>query len=381
MYVHLKDGDPEIDSMMASVAAQGTGPVRLVTDLSISFAGYPETVARARRSVETAKRQPKTDWKRRTKRLVYSVQYNRFRRLFEAHPGSVAVAWNGLTGTRRVFMAAARDAGAGTIYMERAPLPGRVTVDLVGVNQMNGLARDPQFYRDWAGQDTDRTGTGWMAMKAQMQARAPKRGDVEQAMDGTGLGAAPYLFVPLQVPDDTQIRQFGSWVGSMEHFIALLGTAARALPDGWQLRIKEHPSSKIPLGPALDRIARDSPGRIVIDNRTDTFLQVERSRGVVTANSSVGLQAFFWEVPVVVLADAFFRAPGLVTPADNAAHLTDLFAAAATLDHDAGLRNAFMNYLDQVYYPHVVPGPGGLPAVAPALVRAKIAEAERLAAL
>ena len=367
--------------MIASVCALGSGETRLLTDFSISFHGYPETVAQALRSVETAKRQPRSDFKRRTKRLVYSVQYNRFRRLFEANPGSVAVAWNGLTGTRRVYMAAARDAGLGTVFMERAPLPGRVTVDPVGVNQVNGLPRDTTFYRDWAGGRDDRQGNGWMHLKAAMQARMPKRGDVEQARDAAGLGDAPYLFVPLQVPDDTQIRQFGSWVGSMERFIAVLGQAAVRLPPGWQLRIKEHPSSKIPLISDLDRIHAAAPGRIVIDNRTDTFLQVDASRGVITANSSVGLQAFFWEKPVVVLADAFFRAPGLVTPADSAEDLAAVLAGAESLGYDTALRNAFMNYLDQVYYPQVMPGPDGRPVVAPDLVRPKLAEAERIAAL
>lgn len=379
MYFHLKDGDPEIDSMIASVCAQGTGPVKLVTDFSISFAGFPETRSQALKSVETAKRQPKGDFKRRTKRLVYSVQYNRFRRMFEANPGSVAVAWNGLTGTRRAFMAAARDAGIGTIFMERAPLPGRITVDPVGVNQVNGLPRDPEFYLDWAGADPDRNGRRWLHLKDSMQARMPKRGDVEQSRDGSALGEAPFLFVPLQVPDDTQIRQFGSWVQSMENFIDILGEAATHLPEGWHLRIKEHPSSKIPLGDHLRRISEAAPGRIVIDNRTDTFLQVAASRATITANSSVGLQAFFWEKPVVVLADAFFRLPGLVTPADSRADMNRIFAGAENLTFEPALRNAFMNYLDQVYYPRVETGPQGLPVVAPDLVLPKIAEAEHTA--
>ena len=48
------------------------------------------------------------------------------------------------------------------------------------------------------------------------------------------------------------------------------------------------------------------------------------------------------------------------------------FAAAGTLDFDAPLRDAFMNYLDQVYYPAVVTGPDGRPRVDPALVRPKL---------
>ncbi|MCA8882425.1 MAG: capsular biosynthesis protein [Rhodobacteraceae bacterium] len=370
-YYYLKDGDPEIDSMLASVCEIGGG-VGQMTDLSIRLRGYPETRQRAEESLATAKRQPTSERHRRTKRWVYSVQYNRFRHHFETTPGSVAVAWNGITGTRRAFMAAARDAGRPTVFLERAPLPGRVTVDPVGINQLNGLPRDGAFYLDWAGNDPVRCGRGWLELRAKLQARPTARADVAQGGGDASLVGQNYIFCPLQVPDDTQIRQFGGWVGDIERFIALLSDAVDSLPEGWHLRFKEHPSSKIPLGHLLADLTARHGARVVVDNQTDTFFQVDHSRAVITLNSSVGLQAFFFEKPVLVLAEAFFRLPGLVTPVDSAADLSAAFAGAGTLDYDAGLRNAFMNYLDQVYYPQVETGSDGRPRVAADLVRPKL---------
>ncbi|MBL9060120.1 MAG: capsular biosynthesis protein, partial [Mangrovicoccus sp.] len=76
--------------------------------------------------------------------------------------------------------------------------------------------------------------------------------------------------------------------------------------------------------------------------------------------------------PVIVLGRAFFRIPGLVMPVDGPEDLSRAFAAAEALDFDAPLRDAFMNYLDQVYYPAVETGPDGRPRVDPALVRPKL---------
>lgn len=374
MFYYLKDGDPEIDGMMQSVCETGGGGKQL-TDFSIGLSSYPETAKRAEESVATAKRQPKNARKRKTKKLVYSVQYNRFRGIFERAPGSVAVAWNGLTGTRRAFMAAARDAGCATLYLERAPLPGRVTVDPAGINQLSSVPRDPDFFRTWAAEDQGRTGPGWRALKEKLQARAPKRSDVSQGAAAEDLGAQPFVFCPLQVPDDTQIRQFGGWVGTIERFVDILCAAAAHLPDGWHLRFKEHPSSKIALGDILAAGQERLPGRIVVDNSTDTFQQVADSRTVITLNSSVGLQAFYYDRPVIVLGEAYFRQPGLVTPIDTEEQLAQCFADIETVSYDAPLRDAFMNYLDQVYYPTVESGPDGKPIVQPELVLQKIADA------
>ncbi len=371
-YIYLRDGDPEIDAMLQSVCATGGGGIEVVSTLTLRVRGWPETQAQAAGALATAKRPPRSRLHARAKRALYGAQYNAYRERFEAAPHAVAVAWNGIKGTRRAFMGAARDAGCATLYLERAPLPGRVTVDPVGINAENGLPREPGFYRDWAASNPARQTEAWRDLKSALTARASKRGDVAQAAANAGLTDRPFLFVPLQVPDDTQVRQYPGWTGSMDGFLAALAAAVPQLPAGWHLRFKEHPSSRIPLGDALARLAGTHGDRIVVDNATDTFAQVAASRGVVTLNSSVGLQSFFFDRPVLVLGRAFFRMPGLVTPIDDQAALEAAFAGAAGLSWDADLRGAFMSYLDQVYYPKVAPGPDGRPMVDPVLVRPKL---------
>ncbi|PWR01432.1 capsular biosynthesis protein [Meridianimarinicoccus roseus] len=370
-YIVLRYGRADPDALLDGVASLG-GPVSHMSATSLRLAGYPETTDRAAACLATARRQPRSGLHRALKRRLYAVQYNAFRHRFESDARSVAVAWNGITGTRAAFMAAARDAGRPCLYLERAPLPGRITVDSVGVNQSGSLPREADFYRDWAAGAPDRASSGWRAMAPQLVARAPKRGDVTQGAAQADLAGRPFVFCPLQVPDDTQITQFAGWPGTLQGFLDALDTAAASLPDGWHLRLKEHPSSKIPLTGALTRIAARHGDRVVIDNATDTFAQVAAARAVVTLNSSVGLQAFFFDKPVIVLGLAFFRIDGLVTPADSTDHLATIFARIGEEGFDPALRDAFMTYLDRVYYPRIETGPDGAVRVVPDLVLPKL---------
>jgi capsular polysaccharide export protein len=292
-------------------------------------------------------------------------QYNWARAHFTRHPERLALAWNGLTGSRMAFLAGARDAGAAVLHAELAPFPGRITLDWQGVNAEGSVPQDPAFFADWArGRDV----SDWRAVGAGLVARPSRRADVGQA--GGALPDAPFLFCPLQVPDDSQVTLFAGWTGGMEGFLAALGQAAQVLPPGWHLRLKEHPSARTPLAPLLAPLL--AGGRVVLDNATDSFAQIAASRGVVTLNSSMGLQAFFHDRPVITLGRAFFALPGLVEPAADQAALTALFAAAPSLGFDADLRAAFVAWLDRVYYPRFDPATGAFDRAAFA---ARLAEA------
>jgi capsular polysaccharide export protein len=120
-------------------------------------------------------------------------------------------------------------------------------------------------------------------------------------------------------------------------------------------------------------------GRVVLDNGSDSFAQLAASRGVVTLNSSMGLQAFFHDKPVVTLGRAFFALPGLVTPAGNQTALNAAFAGAESLTFDPAFRARFMNWLDQVYYPRFTFAPGQRPQADLAAFAEKVAQARAAA--
>ncbi len=372
---YLADGNPEIDAMMAAVAALAPGGMARRAFVPASLRPFPESAALADRAVDTARHPSALKAGQAAKRALYWAQYNWARRHFAENPGRIAMAWNGITSSRLAWLQGARDAGAGTLYMERSPLPGRVTLDARGVNWLNSVPRSRAAFEAWAAEDPARRGDGWRRLKAALIARPSARADV-----GQGQGNLPgrFVFCPLQVPGDTQIRQFAGWIGSVERQIAAMCSAAMALPDGWHLRIKEHPSARVTLAAelraAMAQTGAGTAGKVIVDNATDTFAQVAASDAVLTINSSVGLQAFFFDRPVMVMGQAYFDQPGLTTRIGSEPQLREAFACPEAFGFDPALRAIFMNWLDREYYPAVEMQPDKSARVDPRIAAARIAE-------
>ncbi len=361
-----------IFAALGDALGDALGGARRIPVIGLSLHDFPESAEQARAALAAAKKQPRGALARGLKYWLIRGQYNWSRRYFSRHRARIAVCWNGITGSRRAFMQGARDAGARCLYVELAPFPGRVTIDPKGINALNSVPRDPEFFTGWAAKDPARTGEDWRRMGEGLIARASRRPDVKQGGAEAPVLAGKFLFCPLQVPDDSQIRLFSGWVGSVPGMLDILSDAAAELPDGWHIRVKEHPSARAGLGEAVRAAVDRAHGRLVIDNETDTFAQVAASAGVVTINSSVGLQAFFHDRPVIVLGEAFYALPGLVHRADGPRALHHLLSEAENLTFDPALRAAFMTYLDQVYYPRLEIAADGSARLDAAAIRAKL---------
>lgn len=276
-------------------------------------------------------------------RWVLRRQYAGLRRHWERHPGDVAVCWNGMDRGRFLFAESARRAGNPTLFAELSPLPGCIALDPRGVNHLCSLPRSPEFYLAWA-----RSVSPAQAARPDLpiKARPPRKPRAAEPSAVTPPPDGPFLFFPLQVPGDSQLRYFGDWLDSVPASLAAVVEASRRLPPGWHIRIKEHPTSRVPLG----HLVPAGPGvRCFLDNDADTFDLVRRSRGVITVNSSVGIQAFFHDRPVIALGHAFWGFAPLVRKVTSAADLGEALAAADQLAYDAAARDAFLAYLARAY--------------------------------
>jgi len=323
------------------------GKVNWILLHPIGLCRHEEAFVVAEKALTNAPKPPSNKLIRKLKLWHLRLLYAGARRLFQHHSSAVAVAWGGIDGKRMVFMEAACAAGAKRLYLELAPLPGRITVDPCGVNTLCSLPRTLGPYLEWAqGHAPDRK--AWRKVRGGIRQRASSSPKVSD--DGLPPLDAPFLFVPLQVTDDSQIRLFGGKYKSMSVFVENLASAVESLPSGWHLRLKDHPSTKNSVAGAVRAIGRS---RIWLDNNTDTFTQVVASRGVVTVNSSVGIQAFYFDKPVVVCGEAFWAIPGIATLAPDIASLKAVFSRAKGLDYDTDARDAFMSYLSSTYYPMI----------------------------
>jgi capsular polysaccharide export protein len=316
---------------------------------------YPEAATVAERCWLRAIRNRASRGTSLIARHLYELQYSFSRRFFERHSDCVAVCWNGLNGSRAAFMAGARDAGVKRLFAEEAPLPSRLSLDHSGINFENSLPRVAAPYLAWY-QDVGRRGRDWRLAFDRLVQRPPRRSDYREQV-GRVNRDAPFLFVPLQVPNDSQLRVFGGAFKRVEEFVAALAVASERLPQGWYLRIKDHPSAATSVAEQVRRIG--SP-RIVLDNLTDTFELVSASQAVVTVNSSVGLQSFLFDKPVLACGECFWAIDGVTQSARTLDALRQHFADPALLSFDPKLRDAFMAYLDQRYYVSSDPGSVGV---------------------
>lgn len=151
-------------------------------------------------------------------------------------------------------------------------------------------------------------GTGWRLLGGQVRARR-----VAAVM--AGLDGQPYYLFPLQMENDFQIRAYSPYPDMATPIAEVIASfAGHAGPDS-HLLVKVHPWD-----PGLknwrrlvERLARAHgvAGRVHYLDGGSLYAMIRRARGMVTINSTSGLQALALGTPVITLGEAVFDVPGL----------------------------------------------------------------------
>lgn len=319
--------------------------------LKFSFFDFDDSDEVADLALKSCKSVPQNPVVRASLRTLLKFQYNWTRRYLEQYTGCIALCWNGVKGRRKIFAEAAKRAGLKTVFFEISPLPGRATIDRVGVNFESSLPRVSDFYLDWQKQNQE-CHHHWKQVRDKIVSRADIiNRNVQQIDSEERLLQGPYLFVPLQVQTDAQIRCFGGLIKSITQLVQVVNDYAKCLPPGWTIRIKEHPSSSIPY--RLRELITNTD-RVIVDNKTDTVRLIRGSSGVVTINSSVGIEALFFEKPILVLGQAFYGFEGVANIVNYLEEVADVFSnPARKMTFDPTAVSAFLNYLCCDYYPEI----------------------------
>ena len=327
-----------------------------------SFHDYPETKLIVQQVEEDTNRkrllkgQKSPSIFRQIRRFLLGIQYNGWRRLFRQNANAVAMCWNGTDGRRRLFVEAARRSGAKVLFLELSPIPEHLTCDPIGINANNSLPRNADFYLEWMkGADKPSSTSAsslennkWAHFRQKIVPRkAHRKSSVYQSGFTGSIPQNKFVFCPLQVPYDSQVLEHGDWINGLPHMIEAIYQASRHLPDNWSLLIKEHPSSKVGFSHLI--LSREDE-RFKLVNNLPTFELVQACQGVVTLNSSVGLQAFFYGRPVLVLGHAFYDFHPVAIKVSDQNHLDSLFSNAETWTFDPVIRDVFLKYLIEEYY-------------------------------
>lgn len=265
------------------------------------------------------------------------LQAYRYDRLLERERPDVVVLWNNRKSRQMLMAALAVKRGIRPVYFENGLLPGTTTVDWKGVNYDNSLPRDGKFYLQYRSDDLQLP-SHLVSREAEMGKTAPGGGcDLPDT----------FLFVPFQVDYDSQIIIHSPWIKNMEAFAETVIEAAEG--SGYTVVFKEHPSSEVTYPFLKQKVAGK---KVLFANDCPTQELIERSSGIITVNSTVGLEGVLLGKKVVVLGNAFYRIEGLVKSASSVQELSEIVTGLEQWNPDDTLRKSFLNYLWGEYLIH-----------------------------
>jgi len=263
------------------------------------------------------------------------LRYAKYLAILKQKKPTHLVIWNGQKLPNITVVKAAKSLNINIFYFENGLLPDTVSLDPKGINFLSSLSKDPNFYLEYNLSDTFSPPT-----------ITPRKSSKKRNKFSPIELPERYIFVPFQVPHDTQIVCHSSWVQSMEAFYDEVIKAVRNLKDpSLKVVFKEHPSwhkhydslyLKDPLG--------------VFANGNDTVELIEKSVAVLTINSTVGLESLLLNKEVITLGDACYNIEGLVLHANNQQQLVNcLTQMNQGWKANDQLRMKFFSYLEYVY--------------------------------
>ncbi|MFB6260723.1 MAG: hypothetical protein ABEJ96_08315 [Thiohalorhabdaceae bacterium] len=280
-------------------------------------------------------------------RAAAQGHYNWARHQIERHTPDAVGVWGGQAVDVHAARAAADDAGVGRFTFETGLLPQTTTCDPAGVNFDNSVPRDPAFYAGFSGE---------APLPASLQQRPARRPAAAVALPEN------YVFVPFQVHLDSQLLMYSPWIRDMGHMFTAITEAWRGTSlarRGVQLVFKRHPSCPETY-PDLRAATAREPGVMFADGNTTEEL-IRGARGVITLNSTVGIDGLLMDRPVLTLGRACYAIPGVADSARGVACIARwLETVASDTPPPAEHREAFLRYLARDYCipdPHKAPGP------------------------
>ena len=278
-------------------------------------------------------------WVRGLYRLREKARASYYFDFFSKHPCEMVILWNGMKQPNLTPYKVAQALGKKTQVFENGLLPNTTTLDPKGVNANNSLPKDAAFYRHWQG-PLD------LAEKSLVVRQPHKQRKTQQPV--TSLPER-YVFVPFQVPNDTQIVCHSPWITDMYKLYQVLEEAQSHLhkQPNWQpfkFVVKEHPSWPRSFAELYQR-----NDNIVFANDNNTQELIENALAVITINSTVGIESLLLEKSVITLGNAFFNIRGLVHHCDGQQVLNQTLLDIEKYEVDNELVDRFLCYLKSEY--------------------------------
>lgn len=256
--------------------------------------------------------------------------------LFEQEKPAVLVLWNGKKLPNRTLVIVAKELKIPIHYFENGLLPNTTSLDLMGVNYESCLSKDPSFFRALKFNHQTQKTTEKIIAREPIKKRSkftpaqlPKR----------------YIFVPFQVPHDTQIVCHSPWIKSMEElFEQVQKTAGYLIDRDLCFVFKEHPTWRKHYTSLYNKYPN-----AIFANGNNTVELIRKAEAVITINSTVGLESLQLDKKVITLGNACYNLNGLVQHAPDFIRLVGALNNLENWNFDILLKNNFFRYLKEIY--------------------------------
>ena len=211
-----------------------------------------------------------------------------------------AFIWNGTSDLKSPFVQRLCSAGVPLLFSEHGWFPQKDTFyfDPLGVNYASTITK-------WL------PANNWQHVR-QGRVFAEKYRLLKECPEIVDDG---YVLLILQVECDSQIVLYSDFE-RMEELVDLV-IGATHLP----VVVKPHPKER----PRFDTTA--FPRATFVDMRAPLYPLIAKAKAVVTINSTVGVEAFCWNKPVVTLGKAFYGGRGLTHAIGRHDRVADALAA------------------------------------------------------
>lgn len=190
--------------------------------------------------------------------------------------------WNGSLAKEKEIVETCKKQGTPVYFCELGWLPqrGNIYFDKKGINYESSL-------RDWKFKELNKEESLFVNGKlAYYHNKAARFSNI----------AVPdnFVFVPLQVENDSQITVFSPRIKSMQ---ALIDYVCQYIEG--TIVFKIHPGQK--------DVQVTVPGNCIIAREGTTHDYLRKCRYTVTINSTVGVEALSYNLPVITLGQAFYE--------------------------------------------------------------------------
>jgi len=263
--------------------------------------------------------------------------------------------WNGTLVPLAAATRVAKKLGRKTLFFENGYLPNTTTVDPKGVNNHNSLVgKPPSFYQKI---ELDQHKLQQLYVKPpavrELKTRWYQRLVKKKPQGQPEPVELPkrYLFLPFQVHDDTQVLLHSPYIKTMRELIECVIPAvekhnSNTGDDLWVV-VKEHPSD-FGRTDYSDLKEKYKNSRVHFLRYYPTPELIKHAQGVITINSSVGIESLLSHKPVITLGNAFYNVSGLVKHIKEPHTLPEGLQFIDT-PVDTGLIDRFLYYLRYIY--------------------------------